>query len=56
MRLVREHFVEGSRDADFGISLLRVVGVALENAGQFHSLDAANHWRMKCLSRQAKSD
>ena len=53
---VRKQFVEATRDADVGIALVRVISMALEDAGEFHSFHSANHWGMKSLSCKAESD
>src|SRR2546421_12906766 len=39
-----------------GVSLTRLRAAALQNAGQLHSGDAADHRRMKCLPRETKSN
>ena len=54
--LIREQFVQVARHADLGIALLRVVGAAFENARQLHTLNAADHGRVKGLSSESESD
>jgi hypothetical protein len=53
---IRQQFLERPRHAHFRIFFLRPRSPALQYASQFHPLHAANHRRVKRLSRHPKTN
>src|SRR5262252_3082251 len=52
----RSHWLVDDNVASSFKSRFGVVGVTFENACEFHTLDAANHGGVKCLTSQTESD